>query len=210
MNALGLRRTAAVAVAVGLLGVAAGCGQITQPTSLDAQLLGPVGTPAAVTAVALPHVSVNLSILTGKMLGKPGWPQYTPAEFTVPAHSLVTVTIRNFDSGQAQVPAAYLRVQGTVGGTIAVAHGVRGNVAVLPVTHLSAVAANDVAHTFTVPALGLNVPIPPASTVTFSFRTGAAGSYAWQCFAPCGTGPTGWSGAMAALGYMQGHITVQA
>lgn len=61
----------------------------------------------------------------------------------------------------------------------------------------------QVAHTFTIPALHLNVPIPgdvaPGAsyvTVTFTFRTEAAGVYRWRCFAPCGKGPDGESGPM--------------
>ncbi len=202
-------RAVAAAGLAGLLGLAAGCGQITTPTSVDATMLATAGTTATATATQQ-HVNVNLSILTGKMLGKAGWPTYVPADFSVPAHALVTVTIRDFDNGPAPVPAANLKVQGTVGGTMTVTKALLGNVATLPATKVSSVAANDVAHTFTSPGLNLNVPVPPSSTVTFSFRTGAAGTYTWQCFAPCGTGATGWSGPMAENGYMQGVITVTA
>jgi len=208
MTRTAVRRAVAMAGLVGLLGLAAGCGQITTPTSIDATML-PAAATAATTA-AEPHVYVDMSILTGKMLGKSGWPTYVPADFTVPAHALVTVTIRDFDDGPAPVPAANLKVQGTVGGNMTVINSILGDVAALPGTKVSSVAANDVAHTFTAAGLNLNVPVPPSSTVTFTFQTGAPGTYTWQCFAPCGTGTTGWSGPMADSGYMQGTITVQA
>jgi heme/copper-type cytochrome/quinol oxidase subunit 2 len=74
----------------------------------------------------------------------------------------------------------------------------------------------QVAHTFTIPALHLNVPIPgdgtPGAafvTVTFTFRTGAAGIYMWQCFDPCGEGPAGYSGSMGTMGDMMGYLIIQ-
>ena len=168
-------------------------------------------TPAAAVAPsagAAPHAYVYLTILTGRMIGKPGWPMYSPADFTVPANALVTVTIRDMDPGTASVPAANLRVQGTVGNVERVVPAVLGNVAIAQGKSVASVPADDVAHTFTSSALGLNVPVPPTSTVSFTFRTGAPGTYSWQCFAPCGTGPTGWQGAMDESGYMRGTITV--
>lgn len=203
-----VRRAAAVLGLVGVVGLA-GCGQITTTVAADAAML-PTATAATTTsAAATPHVYVHMSIVTGKMLNKPGWPEYVPSDITVPAHALVTVTITDFDNGPATVPAANLKVQGTVGNTEQVTKSVLGNVTALPAQTVSALSANDVAHTFTSAALHLNVPVPPSSTVTFSFKTGAPGTYAWQCFAPCGTGTTGWAGPMASPGYMQGTITVQ-
>ena len=62
----------------------------------------------------------------------------------------------------------------------------------------------------------INVPLPgdtttgkPYGIVTFTFRTGAAGSYYFQCFDPCGTGANGWEGPMVTKGYMHGTLTVQ-
>ena len=62
----------------------------------------------------------------------------------------------------------------------------------------------------------INVPLPGDTTtgkdygvVTFTFRTGAAGTYYFQCFDPCGTGTNGWEGPMTTGGYMRGTLTVQ-
>jgi hypothetical protein len=96
------------------------------------------------------------------------------------------------------------KVQGTINGTASVDG-----------QQYRALDVAKVAHTFTIPQLGLNVPIPGDAsndanylTVTFSFRTGGAGTYTFQCFAPCGTG-NGFDGPMASMAYMKGTLTVQ-
>lgn len=136
------------------------------------------------------------------------WPAYMATSPTaLPANTLVSVTIRNFDVGDDTVPAdsPILQVQGATNNS-AVADG-------KPYTALD---ATHVSHTFTIEQLHLNVPIPgdPVGdanhvTVTFSFHTPAkAGTYTFQCFVPCGTGSSGFDGPMATLGYMRGTITV--
>ena len=194
-------------------GIAAGLGLAVAASAVAATVVyaagGPLTVkPAPVKAVAQSGAPTTthlyLTIESGKMLGKPGWPQYVPANFTVPAHSKVIVTIRNFDGGAATVPAAYLKVQGTSSGSEQVLSAKPG---AKPQT-VSQLPVGGASHTFTVGQLQLNIPVPPASTVTFSFHTGAAGTYAWQCFAPCGTGKTGWSGPMADNGFMRGAMTV--
>ena len=85
-------------------------------------------------------------------------------------------------------------------------------------TSYTSLNAQHVSHTFTIPQLQLNVPIPgdpvgdaAAVSVTFSFRTPpSAGTYYFQCFVPCGTGESGFNGPMATLGYMRGTLTVVA
>jgi heme/copper-type cytochrome/quinol oxidase subunit 2 len=64
-------------------------------------------------------------------------------------------------------------------------------------------------HTFTIPALGINVPIAAHARVIFTIHTGAAGTFTWRCFDPCGAGSNGWGTAMAAMrGFMEGTLTV--
>jgi len=166
-------------------------------------------TPVVAHA-ALPerHVQVNLSIKINQPGMQKDWPGYSPSSIVVPAHSLVTVTIRNYDLGDTPLPAGspFSRVQGVVGG-VAYASG----------QAYSSLAMEKVAHTFTIQQLGVNVPVPgdaPAgmqyAQVTFSFHTGAAGLYYFRCFDPCGTGTVGWQGPMVTKGYMLGTITVQA
>ena len=70
--------------------------------------------------------------------------------------------------------------------------------------HVTIVNYDTAWHTFTSPALGLNVWIRPAtshpSTTTFSFTTPNKGYFEWFCDVPC----DGYS--MQAPGYMKGEI----
>jgi hypothetical protein len=81
-----------------------------------------------------------------------------------------------------------------------------------------AINPDDAAHTFSVPSLGVSVPLlgvdPTQTAVTdhmivFSFKVPASGIYRWQCFVPCAAGTLyGLGGPMQTLGYMDGQIEV--
>ncbi|CAB1129060.1 protein of unknown function [Candidatus Hydrogenisulfobacillus filiaventi] len=92
--------------------------------------------------------------------------------------------------------------------------GVEGGTIMADGQSLSSVPAAQIAHTFTVPALGINIPVPATPTkgkpeiVKATFVAKKAGSFPWFCEAPCGTGPTGFGGPMATPGWMQGTLTV--
>jgi heme/copper-type cytochrome/quinol oxidase subunit 2 len=174
---------------------------------LLSQNVKPATQTVKATSATTTHVSLDI------MPVKPGgpvedWPAYIASTpLTVPANSTVTVTIRNFDLGDAALAAnsPLANVQGTVGGT-----------ALFNGTQYSSLDAAKVSHTFTIPQLGLNVPIPGDTpdnasflTVTFSFHTGKAGTYTFQCYSPCGTGTDGFGGPMGSMAYMKGTLTVQ-
>ncbi len=159
------------------------------------------GTPVA--------SSTNLTI--DIVMNQPGmqkdWPAFSPATLVVPANSLVTITIRDHDLGNTAMPqnSPFTSVQGTTG-TSATADG----------QAYSSLAPDKIAHTFTISQLNVNVPLPgdgmngkDFNTVTFTFRTGAAGTYTFRCLDPCGTGPMGMMGSMMTQGYMLGTLTVQ-
>lgn len=169
----------------------------------ESQLLG----RRSLSSSALPAYVTSTSIV---LLNKPGnsadWAVYSPGDLTVPANSVVTLTIRNYDLDDTLFPASspYTAVQ-----------GIQGN-ATMDGHPYQALNPAHIAHTFTIPALHLNVPIPgdgtPGAafvTVTFTFRTGAAGIYMWQCFDPCGEGPGGYSGSMGTMGAMMGYLIIQ-
>lgn len=162
------------------------------------------------SATHVPHVAsyLYLAILTGGMIGRKGWPEFVPADFSIPARSLVQAEIRCFDDGTAKVPVLYSHVRGTLDDSMTVLAAVNGDVDRAPAHLVKALPAAHVAHTLTVPGLALNVPIPPLSTVRFVFHTGAPGSHPWQCMTACGSGASGWGGAMSTNGYMRGTVHV--
>ncbi len=186
--------------------VFAGCGKVPISSAHSpATKIGSIGSAQMMRASA-PSSQVHLTIVAQKPGSSVSGPAYMPStNFTLPAHSLVTITITNTDQGDTSLPATspFGHVTGVVGG-----HAMLDGV---PYTALS---DDKVAHTFTLPSLGINVPIPgdaPAGqngiTVTFSFRTGAPGVYMWQCMDPCGADPNGWGGPMTMNGYMMGMVT---
>jgi hypothetical protein len=137
--------------------------------------------------------------------------------YTMPAHTLVHVTIYEYDTQTGLRNPFLSQATGTVGGTIMVDG--KPTVAVDPTT---------ASHVFAIPEIGLSVPLAgplstaknlcanaPCSlstahtTTSFTFRTPAKGLYRWQCFVPCALGfINGVGGPMATVGYMDGFIKV--
>ncbi len=201
----------------GLLGgaaVAAACGQITTPAGsfgISASGAGAAAAPlAAGGASQSPQAFLYLTINSPAGTGKPQYPAYVPSYFTVPANALVQVQITCFDSGPASIPQGYQNVQGTVGGTAQLYAATLGDLSTVPAQTVTAIPADQVVHTFTVPTLNLNVALPGTSTLRFLLQTGAPGTHPWQCMAACGTGESGWGGPMSDAGFMSGTLTVQA
>lgn len=176
--------------------------------------MGIAASPVAATAHvsgAVPHYT--LSIDTPDMLGgtEGTGPAYVPSNISLPANTTVEISIVNFDDATPLNAAStkYAKAYGIIG-SLAVSrlNSVNPN-ARGPVQHLTSLdPATQVSHTFTVAALGLNVPVAPHSVTTFTFHTGLAGTYEWRCMDPCGGGPSGWGAAMANKGYMVGSLTL--
>jgi hypothetical protein len=185
----------------------------------------PVGS-VTVNGKTLQHVTLafntypdSTGMVNGKPIhpsGNPGWPAYGPTnQFQIPAHALVTVTVRQYDSGGALNNPFFATVRGTV-----------GNVARVNGKLVHSIDPNNVGHTFTVrgipgtdPGFFLNVPFPAVGgdnqtdngqyeSVTFSFVSGTKGTYAWNCEFPCGVQLAGFGGPMSAYGFMSGFIHV--
>jgi hypothetical protein len=181
------------------------------PVHLVAQTDGAVGTGAHPTWVSYqvktPH--------SGNWVHTTLW--------QLPANTRINVTIYQFDSGSPLRNQQWGRVTGTIGGS-----------ATLTGTTFQVLNSykTTVGHTFTVPTLGINVPLRgnkttaknfctsgpcnPATqehhTITFAFKTPKMpGNYRFQCFIPCGAGHyAGNGGPMQTLGYMGGFLEVQA
>ena len=175
------------------------------------------GIAAAVTTLTKPattpalvphgHVTESMRLITGHMDGKSGWPEYTHASWTVHKGETVTVRITSYDDGTAPLVGSqmmFARVMGTTDGR----ETVDGR-------QIVSVPDVNVAHTFTVPALNFNMPIPVAPTnghvtVVATFVAAKAGTFTWQCYAPCGSGTNSMGGAMATMNWMEGTIKVTA
>jgi len=165
---------------------------------------GQHSTSVAYAAPVERPYSAHLNIVINQPGMQQDWPAYSPTNLVVPANSLVTITLHDYDLGDTAMPkdTPFAAVQGTVGA-----------VAYLNGRPYSSLAPDKIAHTFTITALHLNVPLPgdgkESDTISFTFHTGQAGSYSFRCYDPCGTGASGWEGPMVTKGYMQGTLTVQ-
>jgi hypothetical protein len=137
--------------------------------------------------------------------------------YVLPANTLVHVTIYNYDSASALRNNWFGQPTGTVGGVISL-NGKTTN----------AIDPDSASHVFSIPQIGLAVPIQGISdnaknpcgnapcplsfdhtTTSFTFRTPGKGLYRWQCFVPCAAGYiSGFGGPMQTVGYMDGFIQV--
>jgi hypothetical protein len=144
--------------------------------------------------------------------------------FKVPANTRVNVTILGFDGCTPLRNQFWGQVQGTVGGV----EYLNGK----PVSTLNSWTQCAVQHTFSIPGLGLSVPVAsptslqannnlcstspctsgPHTVVAFSFMTPSKpGVFIWQCRIPCGLGYLyGFGGPMQTFGYMTGNMEVAA
>jgi hypothetical protein len=179
------------------------------------------------------HKVVDLQIETVAAVG----PQFSPAHpdyvsylvrdaqgtwlrrtvWRLPANATVHVTIYNFDGDSGLRNPLYARPQ-----------GIDGNSFLLDGKTTDFINPNDTSHTFAVPAYGLIVPLTGVAdnaknqcgyapcalsmahhTIQFTFHTGKAGHYRWQCFVPCAAGwIDGFGGPMQTIGYMDGFLDV--
>lgn len=160
----------------------------------------PAARPASVGSAA---GSPDFLYLTISFNPVTGFDEYFPANFSVPAHTLVVITITNFDNGSNPVPASLRAVSGTVGNTESVTEGnpsTTDTIAGLP--------PGGLAHTFSIAQIGLNAPIPSApssaspSVTSFDVYFNATGALLWMCQAPCD--PV----SMMMPGFMSGTVTV--
>lgn len=194
-----------------------------------------LSSPPTVTFATDANGQVNVTLETVGSYGSlphPTWVSYLIKSpqgqwvhttlWQVPAHTRINVTIYQFDSGSPLRNQEVGQVTGTIGG-----------VASLNGTTFSAFdsnAGNGVGHTFSIPTLGINVPLVgnsstatlcavapcspdstayPHNTLSFSFMSPGPGDYPWQCFVPCGLGWLyGNGGPMQTIGYMDGFMKV--
>jgi hypothetical protein len=156
--------------------------------------------------------------------------------FSVPANTLVNMTIYGYDGCTPLRNNFFSSVRGTIGNTVTVQQfGVHNNALGGPqtVSLINSWANCNVGHTFAIPGMNLYVPVasPNANNSannlcgtspctptsggayakeTFSFRSPVRpGNFRWQCFVPCGGGFLfGNGGPMATIGFMSGQMDV--
>lgn len=235
-------KRALVTIVTAVLGVLVVAGSILaiswldqEPAYLEATPAGTIQTPQG----ELPHATIELSIMPNTSADYPGpsggvnalienngveqnegWPFYWPStSLKLPAHTAITVTVKQYDGGTAPWNPYWAKVHGTVGGTMTV----NGK-------DVTEIKPADLAHTFTIhqyPQAGqdnlfVSVPMiavpsnakneangyPAPQVITFTFITGGPGEYVWNCEDPCGDSYQDFGGVMQARGWMSGRIVV--
>src|SRR5438132_2049489 len=158
--------------------------------------------PGVLQATKGPNgATLNLSTYPDSMVCHPdapnpeiNWVTYCPStSWELPANSLITVVINQYDSASGLYNDFFQKVQGTV-----------GNVAMYNDKPMSQINGDDAAHTFTiqsqpdetnpifvsVPLLGVSSDAPnlangypKPNVIEFQFHTGPAGHvYIWHCY----------------------------
>jgi hypothetical protein len=205
----------AVLVVAGLIALYIGK-LLESPATVEASSAGPTTQLTLKTEAAVGPQGGNKSWVSYLVRNAEGeWVHST--NYKVPAHSLVHVTVYQFDGDSGLRNPFLSQVHGTVGNTMTV----NGKT-------MTSIDPEEASHTFAIPQMDLIVPLfgvpeeapnqcdeGPCSlklaheTITFSFRTGKPGHYRWQCFVPCAAGFLyGFGGPMQTIGYMDGFLQV--
>jgi hypothetical protein len=196
-----------------------------------------LSTPATVAfgATVKPDTGAAVNVVLQEdpqntVTNKPDWVSYFVQDpsthkwlhttiFQVPAGSVIHMTIYGYDGCTPLRNNYWSDVTGTIGGI--------ANVNGRPASVINSWSGCNVAHTFSIPGINLNVPMAsppitanlcstspctsgPHTTMTFSFKSPSTpGDYPWQCRIPCGGGfIDGFGGPMQTLGYMTGNMVV--
>ncbi len=147
--------------------------------------------------------------------------------FSIPAHTLVHVTILGYDGCTPPRNNFLSQVQ-----NLSVVNNKGVATPTRRVSVINSWAGCTVGHTFAIPALNLFVPVAspnaldsannlcsvspctsgPHAVETFSFRApDHGGIFRWQCYVPCGGGYIdGNGGPMQTFGFMTGNMEVRA
>ena len=247
-----------------ILGVAliAGIGSYVAAAKNDSGVIAatPAGTYTAPDGTSYPNYTLSMNTYPNSTFGghhgadggaHPDWVSYgaagpngevlsdatTGTNFEVPAHSAVTITIWQYDSGETLNNDFFAHVQGTVDGTAKFvrSYDTASKTDVTPETIIKNIPADMVGHTFTIHGMSdeqdqlfVNIPLMLANDdevtaaeeeggftqhptkTTFTFLTGDAGEYIWNCEFPCGDGTVARFGnAMSSMSYMSGHFIVK-
>jgi len=137
--------------------------------------LGNVYVPAPATNTTGPGPNNNnITVIAGM-----------PIKFVLT--SIDSAINQNF-SGQVMTP--FTLYSDTPSGQVATMYNVGQSIYNMPV-----------GHTFSIAQLGVDIPIPPTTVVSFTLTFTKPGLYLYVCDTPCGLG-------MGLLGYMEGYVIV--
>ena len=218
-------------VLIGLSGISIGYGMESSLSSSQAQTITVTSSttatnssssaasnssqPFVLTLVVTTNNSYNASVGDQPayyVLGPHGLE--SAASIAVPAHQLIKLVIICYDDGAANLTGSqYATVSGTQNNTVSFVSNTNVNssqsasgIQVNGGQTISSLPTDGIAHTFTIPQLGINIPLAPASTTTAYITLDQTGSFTWLCMSLCGSGPTGVSGAMETPGWMTGNV----
>jgi heme/copper-type cytochrome/quinol oxidase subunit 2 len=128
----------------------------------------------------------------------------------LPAHTLIQLTIISYDTPTPGSTDQEGKVNGTIGGTVYLINGTTAmgtNMSQPWGRNVTSVPGIMLAHTFTIPQLGINIPVVGGDTEIAYLYLNQTGTFQWVCLTPCGFGPTGMEGAMSTSGWMEGQVT---
>ncbi len=216
-----------LSVVLGLFVIAAGFAVwgvmgflLTGPPTVDFTSAQALGAPVDLTVQTVGSIGFGSHPTWVSYLVKNPQGQWIHSTiWKVPAHTRINMTVEQFDSGSPLRNQQWGLVQGTIGGT----ETLNGK----KIYSYNSNTGNGVGHTFSIPTLGISVPLvgnPSTATlcsaapcslnathnlIRFSFMTPGPGNYPWQCFVPCGLGFLyGNGGPMSTVGYMGGFLDV--
>ena len=139
------------------------------------------------------------------------------ARITIPANRLIKLVIINYDDGSANLSSSqYETVTGTINNQMTLVNNTMVNstmtssgIQIRGAENVTSLPADVIAHTFTIPSLGINIPVGTSSTEVAYFIVNTRGTFSWFCMTECGGGPDGQEGAMSTPGWMTGSLVVQ-
>jgi len=114
---------------------------------------------------------------------------------TVPANVSITFVITSIDTGVNE------NFTGTASTDFTIFNDSASGYVALHYSKGQSVSKLPIGHTFTIPTLNINIPIPADTIVTFTYTFSNPGVYQYMCETPCGPG-------MGLTGYMNGYVIV--
>lgn len=191
---------AGAVTATAALGLAA-CGSSGSGTTSQGADYTAAAAATKVDNIAIIGKTDASSGAPGTFTAKSGWAAFDPGTLKVGHGDTVVLTIKEYDDAATPLPSG------------SPYNAVAGGTETVDGAAVTTVADDQIAHTITIPELGINIPIVKApsggvATVVFTFKAGTAGTFTWKCMTPCGDDPNGMGGAMQTDSWMQGKLIV--